>query len=79
MIRREESTIRREEMRAEVGDKIVVRGRHTGDGDREGIVTEVHGADGTPPYLVRWIDGHETVFMPASGTLVEHRPAPQAG
>lgn len=66
-------------MRAEVGDKIVVRGRHTGDGDREGIVTEVHGADGTPPYLVRWTDGHETVFMPASGTLVEHRPAPQAG
>jgi hypothetical protein len=71
--------IRREEMRAEVGDKIVVRGRHTGDGDREGVVSEVHGADGAPPYLVRWIDGHETVFMPASGTLVEHRSAPQAG
>jgi hypothetical protein len=59
-------------MQAEVGDRIVVRGRHTDDGDREGVITEVHGADGAPPYLVRWVDGHETVFTPASGTLVEH-------
>ena len=66
-------------MRAEVGDKIVVRGRHQGDGDREGVIAEVHGAGGAPPYLVRWANGHETVFMPSSGTLVEHHPAPQSG
>lgn len=59
-------------MQAEVGDKIVVRGRHTDDGDRKGVIIEVHGTEGAPPYLVRWTDGHETVFMPASGTLVEH-------
>ena len=47
--------------------------------DREGVIAEVHGADGAPPYLVRWANGHETVFMPSSGTLVEHDPAPQAG
>jgi hypothetical protein len=27
-----------------------------------------------PPYLVRWQDGHESLFFPSSDTLVEHRP-----
>lgn len=30
-------------MHAEVGDEIVVRGRHVGDEDRKGVITEVHG------------------------------------
>lgn len=62
-------------MRAEIGDELIVRGRHVGDEDREGMITEVHGEDGAPPYLVRWSDGHESVFFPSAGTLVEHRPA----
>lgn len=62
-------------MRAEVGDELVVRGRHVGDERREGMIIEIHGEDGTPPYLVRWEDGHESVFFPSSDTLVEHRPA----
>jgi len=33
--------------------------------------------DGAAPYLVRWKDGHESVFMPSSDTLVEHRLADQ--
>jgi len=64
-------------MRADVGDELIVRGRHVGDEDREGVVVEVHGADGTPPYLVRWANGHESVFVPSADTLVEHRPAPR--
>jgi Domain of unknown function (DUF1918) len=62
-------------MRAEVGDEVIVRGRHVGDEDREGVITEIHGESGTPPYVVRWKDGHESVFAPSSDTLVEHRPA----
>jgi hypothetical protein len=50
--------------------------RHHGDPDRKGVVLEVHGRDGAPPYLVRWTDGHESVFMPSSDTVVEHHPAP---
>lgn len=64
-------------MRAVAGDEIVVKGRHVGDADREGVVVEVRGADGTPPYLVRWQDGHESVLMPAAGIVFEHRPAPR--
>ena len=30
------------------------------------------------PYLVRWRDGHESVFFPSSGTEVEHHPAQRA-
>jgi hypothetical protein len=50
----------------------MVRGRHVGDADREGIITEVRGADGAPPYLVRWRDGHESLLMPSSGAVIEH-------
>jgi len=61
-------------MRAEIGDELVVRGRHVGDEDRKGVIIEIHGPDGAPPYLVRWEDGHESVFVPSSDTLAEHHP-----
>lgn len=67
-------------MRAVAGDEVVVRGRHVGDADRQGVITQVRGADGAPPYLVRWRDGRESVLVPSSGTVIEHRPAArQAG
>ena len=62
-------------MRAQVGDELTIRGRHQGDDDRYGTIIQVHGADGAPPYLVRWRDGHESVFFPASGTEVKHPAA----
>jgi hypothetical protein len=64
-------------MRAEVGDELVVRGRHVDDEVREGVITEIHGENGAPPYLVRWKDSHESVFFPSSDTLIEHHPAGQ--
>lgn len=65
-------------MHAEVNDEIVVRGRHVGDEDREGVVIEIHGKDGTPPYLVRWENGHESIFVPSADALVEHHPRHRA-
>jgi hypothetical protein len=65
-------------MYAEVNDAIVVWGRHVGDHDRKGVIIEVHGEHGTPPYLVRWDDGHESVFVPSSDTVVEHYPLRRA-
>jgi hypothetical protein len=64
-------------MKAAAGDELTVRGRHQGDEDRHGEIIEVQGKDGAPPYLVRWRDGHQSVFFPASGTEVEHHPAPR--
>jgi hypothetical protein len=63
-------------MKARVGDELIVKGLHVGDAVRQGVITEVRGADGGPPYLVRWSDGHESSFFPSAGTVVEHIPLP---
>jgi Domain of unknown function (DUF1918) len=63
-------------MKAQVGDELVVKGRHVGDPDRTGVIIEVIGQAGGPPYLVRWSDGHESSFFPTSGTVAEHVSLP---
>jgi len=62
-------------MQAHVGDAIAVHSRHVGEHERAGVITEVRGADGTPPYLVRWDDGKEAVFFPSADCTI----APKAG
>ena len=52
-------------MRAEVGDQLVGPGLALGFGELLGFVTEVHGEDGGPPYMIRWhSDGHESLVRP---------------
>jgi len=63
-------------MRAAIGDKIVVRGHRVGEADRDAVILDVEGTDGSPPYRVRWSDdGHEGVFFPGEDASVEHYPA----
>jgi hypothetical protein len=59
-------------MFAKVGDKIVVRGNRVAEPERDAVVVEVRGADGTPPYVVKWGDGHEGLYFPGSDALVVH-------
>lgn len=60
-------------MRASVGDRIVIRGHRVGEPNRDCEVLEVRGADGGPPYVVRWGDsGHQTLFFPGLDATVEH-------
>lgn len=59
-------------MQATIGDRIVVRGRHVGEQERRGEIVEVQGADGTPPYVVRWDrDGHQGLVFPGPDTRIE--------
>ncbi|WP_158881044.1 DUF1918 domain-containing protein [Amycolatopsis anabasis] len=58
-------------MRATVGDEIHVHGRTVGSGDRRGEIVEVRGEDGSPPYLVRFDDGHERLVFPGPDCEVE--------
>ena len=51
-------------MHAEVGDRLVVESKTVDSPRREGEVIEVHGEGGSPPYLVRWSDGHEGLTYP---------------
>jgi len=63
-------------VKAQVGDELIVRGRHVGDPDRSGVIIEVIGQAGGPPYLVRWSDGRESSFYPTSGTVAQHISLP---
>lgn len=60
-------------MRAVVGDRISIPGRHVGDVTREGLVEEVRGTDEVPLYVVHWDDGHTGVVAPGPETRVLHR------
>jgi hypothetical protein len=59
-------------MRAKVGDELTVKGRHQGDGERHGEIIQVDGPDGAPPYLIRWQDGHDSLFFPSSDAEITH-------
>ena len=60
-------------MRAQVGDKLLVPGHHTGEHERHGEIIEVHGRDGAPPYVVRWSDtGHDALVFPGPDATIGH-------
>lgn len=58
-------------MQAKVGDRLVVESHSDTQHRREAEVLEVRGADGAPPYLVRWEDGHESLAFPGPDAHVE--------
>jgi hypothetical protein len=63
-------------MKAKVGDRLILRGTHVGDPGRVGVVTQIRHSDGTPPYLVRWLDdGHETLVFPGPDARIEEHTA----
>jgi hypothetical protein len=62
----------RDELRASVGDRVVVHGHTLGEPEHDGEILEVRGSEGAPPYLVRWDDGRVTVLYPSSDVFVEH-------
>jgi hypothetical protein len=58
-------------MRANVGDWLVFKGRTNGQPEHRGMITEVHGAEGSPPYLVRWLEtGQEALVFPGPDAIV---------
>ncbi|MFI7038523.1 DUF1918 domain-containing protein [Microbispora rosea] len=61
-------------MRASVGDRLIVESIHRGRAGRIGIVMALYHTDGSPPYLVRWLDEErETLcFYPGPDTRIEH-------
>ncbi|MET7995631.1 DUF1918 domain-containing protein [Amycolatopsis sp. NPDC005232] len=51
-------------MHATVGDEIQVHGRTVGAAEQRAEILEVRGPDGSPPYVVRFADGHEALLYP---------------
>lgn len=58
-------------MKANVGDWLVIKSATTGHSDLRGFITEVHSADGEPPYRVRWLaTGEEATVYPGPDAIV---------
>jgi len=60
-------------MKARVGDRLLPDGQQR----RAGVIIGLRNADGSPPYVVRWLsDGHIALVSPGPYTKVV--PAPSA-
>jgi hypothetical protein len=58
---------------ANVGDQLVIESRTVDAPRKIGEILEVHGAEGAPPYVVRWSDGHEGLMFPGADAHVVPR------
>ncbi|MEV5407431.1 DUF1918 domain-containing protein [Thermopolyspora sp. NPDC052614] len=57
-------------MLAAVGDRLLVHGNAVGDPERRGEIIEVRGAEGGPPYIVKFDDGHTGLVFPGPDAIV---------
>jgi hypothetical protein len=59
-------------MKAEVGDRLIMESVHVSGPRRVGVILELRHRDGTPPYVVRWLDdGHEGLVFPGPESRIE--------
>jgi hypothetical protein len=58
-------------MKAKVGDWLVIKGVTIGQPEHRGLITEVHSSDGSPPYVVRWLEtDHVATVFPGPDAVV---------
>jgi hypothetical protein len=59
-------------VKAKIGDRLIEEGTHVGDHRRVGVITELRHDDGTPPYMVRWLDNErEALVYPGPDSRIE--------
>jgi hypothetical protein len=67
-------------MHAKTGDWLVVESATIERRSRRGLILEVHGTDGGPPYMVRWSDNNlETLVFPGSDAHIAPADPVDAG
>jgi hypothetical protein len=57
------------------GDHVLVEAESIGRAARRGVVEEVVRDEPHPRYLIRWDDGHESIYTPAAGAMKLAKPA----
>ena len=58
-------------MKAKVGDWLVMKGFTIDQPEQRGLITEVHSDDGSPPYVVHWLDSdHVATVFPGPDAVV---------
>lgn len=61
-------------LRAQVGDMLVIDQGSAAGIPRIGEIVSVPSADGSPPYLVRWLAGeYESTILPGPGAHIKRR------
>ena len=66
-------------MHAQVGERLLIHSSKVGVPEQRAEILEVRGADGAPPYRVRFDDGHEGLVFPGSDCHVEGRSRQRTG
>ena len=61
-------------MAFKVGKRVVAEPESTHRRSRPGVIEEVLRGDPSPRYRIRWDDGHQTIYTPASGALRTEQP-----
>lgn len=58
-------------MQAKVGDWLVMKGSAVDRPDRRGLISDVRNGDGSPPYVVHWLDDdHVATVFPGPDAVV---------
>lgn len=58
-------------MKAKVGDWLLIKGATIDQPDHRGLIIEVRSSDGSPPYVVRWLEtDHVATVIPGPDAVV---------
>ncbi|GLX02353.1 DUF1918 domain-containing protein [Microtetraspora sp. NBRC 16547] len=61
-------------MKAAVGDRLVLESTRGDRPNHVGIIVALRHPDGSPPYVVRWLDEErEVLVFPGPHARIEHR------
>ena len=66
-------------MRAEVGDEFVIDGPELTQPGRTGTIIGLTNTDGSPPYVVWWLVGYESLVFPGPDVRIEEHHGHRAG
>ncbi len=61
-------------MAFKVGKRVIAESESTNRRPRPGVVEEVLRGDPSARYRIRWDDGRESIYTPASGALRGEQP-----
>lgn len=58
-------------MKANIGDWLVMKGLTIDTPDKRGLITDIRNDDGSPPYVVHWLDSdHVATVFPGSDAII---------
>ncbi len=66
-------------MKAKVGDELIIDSPEPTHPGRIGTIIALTNHDGSPPYVVRWLAGYESLVFPGPDVRIEEHHGQRAG